>query len=432
MAYTGQLMGRWLYSLLVYVLLPVVLAFFFYRSISDPRYRRGLRERLGYPGCQPPPGSIWVHAASVGEAIAAIPVIREILTSMANRAVMVTTMTPTGAERIRVAFGDSVYRCYLPYDAPHLVKRFLSRISPGMLIILETELWPNLIHTCYRHNVPVVLANARMSEGSARGYARFRFLSRPLFSELDWVAAQAAPDAERFCQLGVPQERITVIGSIKYDVAIADRDRQEARRLRDAIGRGRPVWIGASTHEGEDELLLEAHERLLQRVPGALLVLVPRHPERFEGVFSMIQGRGLSAARRSVRDDPADASAYLADTMGELLMLLGVADVVFMGGSLIERGGHNPLEAAAWSLPVLTGPHVFNFASVFAQLSENNGAQEVRTVSEIVSALSALLLHEDARYSMGRNANAVVAANRGALEKLVAGITERASGSAFA
>jgi len=330
-------------------------------------------------------------------------------------------MTPTGAERVQAAFANKVQHYYLPLDVPHAVHRFLSRLNPSVLVIMETEVWPNLVHACNQRGVPVVLANARMSARSERGYIRFRFLSRPLFEGLDWVAAQAKPDAARFERLGVAAERLAVTGSIKYDVSIDDATRKQAAELREQMG-ARPVWIAASTHEGEDEQVLEAHARLLERQPDALLILVPRHRERFDPVFSEIGRRGLSVSRRSRAESPEQVSVYLADTMGELLMLFGAADLAFIGGSLIERGGHNPLEAAAWGLPILTGQHVFNFITVFEFLEAEGGVIRVDGGAELGQAVVTVLEDADTRQRMGEGASAVVDANRGAVERLVDGV----------
>lgn len=414
-------MARWIYSLLMYLALPMVFLFFWFRGRRDPAYRRGLAQRLGY--IEPPagPGCLIVHAASVGEVIAATPVIQRLREHYPEAPLLVTTMTPTGAERVQAAFGDAVSHAYLPLDLPHAVQRFLSRLDPSVLVIMETEVWPNLVHGCNRRGTPVVLANARMSAGSERGYARFRWLSRPLFAGLDWVAAQAEPDAWRLGRLGVPPDRLAVTGSIKFDVSIDEATRQRAAGLRASV-QTRPVWIAASTHEGEDEQVLEAHVRLLARQPDALLVLVPRHRERFTPVFTEITRRGLSVSRRSLGESPEGVAVYLADTMGELLMLFGVADLAFIGGSLIERGGHNPLEAAAWGLPILTGPHVFNFTTVFEWLEAEGGVAWVDGGAELYQVLVELIENGQARQRMGEGAAAVIDANRGAVERLVDGI----------
>lgn len=415
-------MGRWLYSLLMYLALPAAFAFLWYRGRRDPAYRQRLSQRLGYVPEVSEAGALWVHAASVGEVIAATPVIRGLMARFPDRSMVVTTMTPTGAERVHATFGDAVQHRYIPYDAPGPVNRFVSRLQPSLLVIMETEVWPNLVHSCARRAIPLILANARMSERSARGYARFGSFSRELFAVFDWVAAQATPDAERLRQLGVRSDRMAVAGSIKYDVSIDAPVREEARQLRRALGVDRPVWIAASTHEGEDEQALEAHRRLLETSPEALLVLVPRHRERFDSVFRAIDAAGLSGHRRSLGGEARNATVYLADTMGELLMLFGVVDVAFIGGSLIERGGHNPLEAAAWALPILTGPHVFNFATVFQRLEAEGGVSYVATAEALGDALTEMFEDPAGRRRMGEQAHAVVEANRGAVARLVDGI----------
>ena len=415
-------MGRWLYSLCLYLALPGVLAFLGYRSLREPGYRAKLRQRFGHvepDGANP----IWVHAVSVGEVLAAVPMVRRLMARFPGHPVLITTMTPTGADRVRDVFGEQVAHRYVPYDLPHMVKRFLARVEPAILVIMETEVWPNLVNGCARRGIPVVLANARLSENSAAGYRRVGALIRPIFRSLDWVAAQSEADGRRFERLGVPRASVTVTGSIKYDLAIGDEVRAAAAALKERMGGQRPVWIAASTHDGEDAPVLAAHRRLLAQCPDALLVLVPRHPERFEAVARLVQEQGLALARRSTGDDPASAQVYLADSMGELLMLYGCADVAFIGGSLIERGGHNPLEAAAWSLPVITGPQVFNFISVFDHLAGQEAVRFVADGDELADALMALFEEAQVRHEIGQRARAVVDANQGAVARLVEGVS---------
>ena len=421
-------MARWLYSLLLTVLLPGILAFLWYRGSRDRRYRERWSERLGYGPVSETPGTLWIHAASVGEVIAATPMIRALREQAPDYPILVTTMTPTGAERVRAAFGTDVAHAYVPLDLPWMVNRFIRRLNPSGLVIMETEVWPNLVHGCARRGIPIILANARLSEQSAAGYARVAPLALPAFRALDWIAAQAEADAQRFRALGVRSGQLSVTGSIKYDLSIPDETRKEAAALRETFGTQRPVWIGASTHEGEDARLLEAHRALLATHPDALLVLVPRHPERFNDVAQAVRGRNLTMALRSRAESAAEAQVYLADTMGELLMLFGSADVAFIGGSLIERGGHNPLEAAAWSLPVLTGLHVFNFATVFEYLSQEDGVLFVEGEDALARSLQKLLGDEALRRETGQRARAVVEANQGAVARLVEGISDRLPG----
>ena len=418
-------MGRWLYSLVLYLVFPFVLGLLFYRRLRDPAYGRRWQERLGYVPVLAP-GCIWVHAVSVGEALAAIPLIRRLQQRYPTRRILVTTMTPTGSERVQAALGETVDHVYAPYDLPHLVRRFLQRVKPAMMVIMETEVWPNIVHQCYQRQIPVILANARMSESSARGYLRGGALVRPVFQQLAWVAAQADADAERFRRLGVEEERLSVTGSIKYDVAIGQKLRADAAALREQLG-DRPVWIAASTHDGEDEPLLAAHAELRRYYPRALMILVPRHPERFSSVARRVRHAGLSLARRSKGESAADRAVYLGDTMGELLMLFGAAEVAFVGGSLIPRGGHNPLEPAAWTLPVIMGPHVFNFASVCQRLGDSGGLITVADEAALASQLRQLLGDPERRQRVGEAARAVIARNRGALDRLEAGITHHLS-----
>lgn len=416
---------RWFYTLLFYLLLPVILLRIWWRGRRAPAYRRRIAERFGMfprPRLRAP---IWVHAVSVGETIAAAPMIRALL-ARGEGDIVVTTMTPTGSERVRALFGDSVFHVYAPYDLPGALGRFLRRIEPRLLIIVETELWPNTVHACATRGIPTLLANARLSERSARGYARVGGLSRAMLGELTRVVAQNTEDGERFVALGLPAERLRVSGSIKFDISIDDLLRDRAAAERAAWGAGqRLVWIAASTHDGEDEVLLQAHRQLLAVRPDALLVLVPRHPERFDDVAALAARAGMACVRRSRGDAvAADTTVLLGDTMGELLLLLGCADIAFVGGSLIERGGHNMLEPAAWGLPIITGDSDFNFREISAGLQQTGALVKVADGAALARELVALAADEEERRRRGERAAAMVAANRGALDRLLAAIDE--------
>jgi 3-deoxy-D-manno-octulosonic-acid transferase len=289
---------------------------------------------------------------------------------------------------------------------------------------METEIWPNLITQCYRKQVPVFLINARLSERSARGYERVRGLVRPVMQKITWIAAQAEKDAERFRRIGVAPASVEVTGSVKFDVDITEGIRESARQCRQILG-ARPVWVAGSTHAGEDEQLLEAHRAVLGQHPQALLVIVPRHPDRFGSVAELAEKAGFNVARRSLQQDPAHAQVYLGDTMGELMMLYGAGDMAFVGGSLIERGGHNPLEPAAWGIPVLSGPHVFNFETVYERLRAGEGVVMVQSGDELGQAVVRLMATREERQALGERALAVVNKNRGALDRVVEGIVER-------
>lgn len=417
-------MNRHLYTLLFHLALPLILLRLLWRARRAPAYRQRIGERfaIGLPALKP--GGIWVHAVSVGESIAAAPMIRELKARHPELPITVTCMTPTGSERIRALFGDSVQHCYLPYDLPWAAARFLDRARPRLAVVMETELWPNHIHQCARRGIPVALANARLSERSARGYARFARLAAPMLAELSLIAVQTAAEAERFRQLGARPECVEVTGSIKFDLHIDPALSERAARLRRGWqAEQRPVWIAASTHAGEDEIVLAAHRQLLATHPDALLILVPRHPERFGSVFELCRREGLATVRRSL-DQPvtAQTQVLLGDTMGELLFLYALADVAFVGGSLVENGGHNLLEPAALGKPVLSGPHLFNFLDIAAQLREAGALREVADAPALVQAVTEFW-NDPQRTAQARMAGlAVLVANQGALGRLLDGL----------
>lgn len=417
-------MNRTLYTLLLHLALPLIALRLYLRGRQAPAYRQRIAERfaLKLPPLQP--GGIWVHAVSVGESIAAAPLIRALCERHPELPITVTCMTPTGSERIRALFGDQVQHCYLPYDLPWAAARFLDRVRPRLAVIMETELWPNHIHQCARRSIPTVLANARLSAKSARGYARFAGLTRPMLAEMSWIAAQTEAEAERFRQLGARSECVSVTGSIKFDLTIDPELKRRAQALRASWGADkRPVWIAASTHPGEDEIVLAAHRRLLAEKSDSLLILVPRHPERFEAVHVLCQREGFATVRRSSGQPVGEGDQMLlGDTMGELLFLYALADVAFVGGSLVPNGGHNLLEPAALGLPVLSGPHLFNFLEIAAQLRKAGGLAEVADGEALAKQLRQLLESDARRQSMGKAAYGVLKANQGALEQLLGGL----------
>ena len=413
--------ARLLYSLLFYLLLPAILLRLCWRALRAPAYARRWGERLGRVA--PLSGTvIWVHAVSVGETLAALPLIRRLQAAQPQARLLVTTTTPTGSARVRAALGDGVVHCYAPYDFPHAVRRFLDRVRPGLLIVMETELWPNVLHGCARRGIPVVLANARLSARSAAGYGRVAALTRPMLAALTRVAAQTREDGERLLALGLAPDRLHVTGNIKFDLELDAALHERAHRLRaDWRGGARPIWLAASTHEGEDEPVLAAHRRLLAVRPDALLVLVPRHPERFVRVHALCARQGLRVLRRSAGQAPvADTQVLLGDTMGELLAFCGAADLVFVGGSLVPVGGHNLIEPAAWGKPVLSGPEVFNFVEAARLLEAAGGLRICADGAALADAVVELLGQPERRAAMGAAARAVAEANRGALARLEA------------
>jgi 3-deoxy-D-manno-octulosonic-acid transferase len=372
------------------------------------------------------PGGIWVHAVSVGESIAAAPMIRALLQRYPQLPITVTCMTPTGSERIQALFAHEprIQHCYLPYDLPCAAARFLDRARPKLAVIMETELWPNHIHQCARRGIPVALANGRLSERSARGYGRFSKLTAPMLAEMSLFAVQTEAEAQRFRDLGARPETVEVTGSIKFDLTIDPQLLQRASELRGQWqALERPVWIAASTHEGEDEVVLNAHRRLLANYPNALLILVPRHPERFNSVFELCQREGFATVRRSTGASvETDTSVLLGDTMGELLFLYALADSAFVGGSLVPNGGHNLLEPAALAKPVICGPHLFNFLDIAAQLREAGALAQVDDAEGLAVEVQRLFeLPRDAQ-RMAEAGLAVMRRNQGALQRLLDGL----------
>lgn len=415
-------MARALYSLLARLLLPLVLLRLWWQGLRKPELARDWHHRVGLVPRSPRP-VLWVHAVSVGETIAAAPLVAALLARHPDLPVLLTAMTATGRERARALFGDRVRYAYSPWDSPGSVRRFLNRVQPRALVIMETEIWPNMIAQTSARGVPVALVNARLSERSARGYRKVGALVRPLLKDFSWIAAQAPEDAHRFLALGAPPARVAVTGTVKYDIAVDASLRAAAQALRDRLGRRRPVWVAGSTHPGETEHLLAAHKALLSRHPDALLILVPRHPERFDEVARLVDGAGLYLARRSRDEEPGQAQVYLGDSMGELMLLYGASDAAFVGGSLIDRGGHNPLEPAAWGLPVLAGPHVFNFEAVYAALASGGALSIVTDGASLGQALLELLGNPREAREQGDRALAVVEANRGALARVVEAVS---------
>ena len=422
-------MNRALYSLLLHLALPLLAGRLAWRAWRAPAYSRRIGERFAVGLPEFKPGGIWVHAVSVGESIAAAPLIRALLARYPDLPITITCMTPTGSERIQALFGGAefagrIQHCYLPYDLPWAAARFLDRVQPCLALVMETELWPNHIHQCAQRGIPVALANARLSERSARGYARFAKLTAPMLAQLSLIAVQTAAEAERFRKLGALDACVEVTGSIKFDLSIEPELLQRAAGLREQWqATRRPIWIAASTHAGEDEIVLAAHRQLLEQWPEALLILVPRHPERFAAVFELCRQQGCSTRRRSSGAPlVAGDQVLLGDTMGELLLLYALADAAFVGGSLVANGGHNLLEPAALGLPVLSGPHLFNFLEIAAKLRDAGALIEVTDARALAESV-AMLWREPGQAEKMRDAGlAVMQANQGALDRLLAGL----------
>jgi 3-deoxy-D-manno-octulosonic-acid transferase len=385
------------YTLLLHALLPFALLRLLWRGRRQPAYLRHVGERFGRYPIRPDRPIIWLHAVSVGETRAAEPLVRALESAHPDHRILLTHMTPTGREAGQQAFGERVWRCYLPYDLPWAVHAFLRHFRPTVGALLETELWPNLIHGCRKHGTPLYLVNARLSERSARGYHRVAGLARDALGALAGVAAQTAADARRLESLGA--RRVDVTGNLKFDRGPKPEDLARARHLRSLFGAERPVFLAASTRDGEEELVLTA----LGDAPANLLtVMVPRHPQRFDTVAQSLARRGVKFQRRSDdRPIAPEIAVVLGDSMGELFAYYGACDVAFIGGSLLPRGGQNLLEACAVGKPVIVGPHMFNFEEATRLATEAGAAIQVADPQALGAALAELLRDGARRERMG-------------------------------
>ncbi|TAM10829.1 MAG: 3-deoxy-D-manno-octulosonic acid transferase [Nevskiaceae bacterium] len=411
---------RLLYICLLYLAGPFVLWRLWWRGRRQPEYRQRIGERLGCVALSPVPIAVWVHAVSVGESVAAFPLIEVLLARHGEGQVWVTTTTPTGSARIVARFGTRVRHSYAPYDWPGAVARFVARVRPQCVVVMETELWPNLFRHLARRGVPLVIANARLSPRSFRGYSHLRRSMASVLNDCRTIAAQSEADAGRFRQLGA--RRVQAVGNLKFDLVVRQAQLVGGQVLRAACG-SRPTWVAASTHEGEETLVLEAHRQVRERFPDALLILVPRHPERFDAVAAQVARAEFVTVRRSAGEavgTERTAAVLLGDTMGEMFTYLAAADVAFVGGSLVPVGGHNVLEPAALGLPVLFGPHMHNFEAARALLLEREAACEVRDAEALAAAVQALFADPGERQHQGEAGRAAVSDNRGTLERLLA------------
>ena len=410
---------RYLYTLLLFLLVPLYPLRLYWRGRKAPAYRERWLERFGLFESPLKQDGIWIHAVSVGEVQAIAQLVGRLLDQYPARPLLITTTTPTGAERVQALFGAEVEHRYAPIDLPWVVRRFLEAYRPRLLILVETEIWPNLIYHAKQEGVPTLLANARLSVRSARGYHRLARLTREALRNLTMIAPHAEADAERFHTLGARPEQLEVTGSIKFDIRLPGSLLERADVMRREWGGQRPVWIAASTHEGEDELILQAHAEVRRVIGDALLVLVPRHPERFDRVAQLIAESGFQMMRRSQqRPCEEETAVFLGDTMGELTLFMGASDAAFIGGSLVPHGGHNILEAAAQGVAVVFGPHMFNFSEISELFLHHQAAVQVDSAEALSQQVSQWLSDASERSRIGEAGRELVDKNRGALDRL--------------
>jgi 3-deoxy-D-manno-octulosonic-acid transferase len=407
---------RAFYTLLVHAAIFWIVPRLIWRARKQPDYLKNISERFGFYNRSPSKPVIWLHAVSVGETRAAAPLIAKLKQSYPRHQILVTNMTPTGRETSEKLFHDEVLRCYLPYDFPSAVSRFLKHYRPVLGLLVETEIWFNLIHACSKENIPLMLVNARLSERSAARYRRIGKLTAKALQELSVVAAQSEPDAERLKSLGAHDVRIT--GNLKFDLTPPDSARLTAEMLREQFGRDRQVFLAASTRDGEEALILDVLARI--DVPNLLTVIVPRHPQRFDEVAALLEKRGIAYQRRSqnVAISPG-TRVLLGDSMGELFAYYGACDVAFIGGSLLPLGGQNLIEACAMGVPVLIGPHHYNFVDATELAKSAGAAVEVRDAAHLASEVSRLLKDDAKRCEMGKRALDYSRAHQGATSRVM-------------
>ncbi|GAK85502.1 3-deoxy-D-manno-octulosonic-acid transferase [Vibrio ponticus] len=412
---------RALYTVLLALAAPFLLYGLFRKKADKPHVGSRWKEHFGIsPALDIISKPIWIHAVSVGETIAATPLIKQIKKINPEITILLTTTTSTGAKQAET-LSNLVEHRYMPVDFSFAVRSFIKRFSPSQLLIIETELWPNTLHQVHKAGIPTVLINARLSDRSFKGYHYIYPLFRECIPSLTKVLCQYKSDANNFYKLGIPRDRLYITGSIKFDIQLKEESRDAAVELRTAIGEERPVWIAASTHQGEDEVVLSAHKILLQEIPNALLIIVPRHPERFYKVVQQSTSMFKTTTRTSGECISPSVQVYIGDTMGEMMTLIGASDICFMGGSLLGKkaGGHNLVEPASLQKPILTGPSNYNFKDISESLINANGCKIVNNDLDISQSLNILFKDKKQREIIGSNALKVVESSKGALSRTV-------------
>ncbi|PCH85597.1 MAG: 3-deoxy-D-manno-octulosonic acid transferase [Piscirickettsiaceae bacterium] len=416
---------RLAYSALLYLLSPFLVLKLLLRGRKAPAYLSRWGERFGFYSKGQPQGVIWFHTVSVGEAEAAFPLITKVADEYPDAPILVTTTTPTGSARVNAFLGHRVEHVYLPYDLPGAMRRFYRQFQPKIVVILETEIWPNMLYQAKRRQVPSLMVNARLSVKSTKGYARLGAFMTETLANLTHVCAQTQTAADRFVELGLVKDNVSVPGNIKFDIDMPASLKEQAEAIRRDWFQQRPSWIAASTHEGEDEQVLEAFSVIKKKITNALLVLVPRHPERFDAVTKRCELAGFSVTRRSQHaGEVVKSDVFLLDAMGELKLYYATVDIAFVGGSLVPTGGHNMLEPACLAVPVIFGPYVFNFVEISERLLACQAAVQISDVGHLAKTVIHLLEHSDKRSQMGAAGEDFVEQNRGAVDTVAKKINE--------
>ena len=367
------------------IYIPIVYLKKLKQSLKNVNYRQRWAERFAHTPLRLK-DCVWIHSVSVGESLSAEPLVKKLLQDYPNERFIITTTTPTGSDVITRLYSSypNVHHMYIPYDVQSFVNNFFVKVNPKLFIIIETEIWPNILNKCFKENVPVIITNARLSKRSLRNYKKMPFGKEMLFSNISHISTQTEKDAKRFCSLGVPKNKITITGNLKYSMTTPENLDDKMTHLKESI-KDRPVWIAGSTHQGEEEAVLQAHKEILKTQPSCLLIIVPRHKERFTKVEKIISNHHLSLQKRSSfkNEIHSHTQVYLGDTMGELLHLYHVSDITFVGGTLIDNGGHNLLEPAALNKPIISGTSLYNFSQISKALIRNKALKRVKNANEL-------------------------------------------------
>jgi len=412
---------HFLYSCFFYLLIPFILLRLLWRGIKAPAYRCRWRERFALYNKKFPQDVIWFHAVSVGEAEALFPLVRQIQKQHADAKLLITTTTPTGSARVKAVMQETVIHVYLPYDIPDAVNRFMHCFKPKLAVIMETEIWPNLFMSCGKHNIPLYIINARLSEKSSSGYQKIHSLVYPALAHVNGIATQTHDDANRFVAIGAESEKVKTLGNIKFDVEIPTSTIAQGLQIKTDLFGGRFVWLIASTHKDEEILFLEIYKEIKHKIPELLLVMVPRHPERFADVKKLCEKHQLGVVMRTAGDRVyAETDVYLVDTMGELKILYAASDVAFVGGSMVPKGGHNILEASAVGIPVMFGPYMANFKEIARGVLSGKAAIQCQNKEDIVNAMLALYEQPAYRAELAEKGIEFVRQNQGAIARICA------------
>jgi 3-deoxy-D-manno-octulosonic-acid transferase len=410
---------RYFYSGLFYLVIPFILLRLLWRSIKAPAYRHRWRERFALYNKSYPQNVIWFHAVSLGEAEAVFPLVRQIQKQHQNVEILITTTTPTGSARVNAVMQETVTHVYLPYDIPDAINRFMRCFKPRLAVIMETEIWPNLFLACGKRRIPLYIINARLSEKSSLGFQKIPSLVRPTLAQVTLVATQTEDDATRFISIGADSSKVKTLGNIKFDIKVPQETIEQGIQLKIDLFGGRFVWLIASTHKDEESIFLDLYQEIKKKIPELLLVIAPRHPERFSEVKKQCEQQQLAVVLRTSKENVrSDTDVYLADTLGELKMLYASADVAFVGGSMVPSGGHNILEAVAVGVPVMFGPYMSNFKEIARKVLVANAAIQCKDEAALI--LNLLILYDQPSYraTLVEKAKAFMIQNQGATDKI--------------